>query len=120
MTKGLWVWPQDERGQRRTLRAMSASAHLMAAMNAMAKSKDGLSNAEFDDLLKDNSNWLTREVVNQLMSLGFVEYTVQPFGDAGRYTLTELGRNAFQAIIGPQTPARQSQPARPAVALKPQ
>ena len=98
MTKGLWVWPQDERGQRRTLRAMSASAHLMAAMNAMAKSKDGLSNAEFDDLLKDTSNWLTREVVNQLMSLGFVEYNVHFFGEAGKYELTDLGKTATSRI----------------------
>ncbi len=108
MNTGLWVWPSDQKGQRRMLRKVSASGHLMAALQAITKSKGGLSNAEIDDVILENSNWMTRWVVDQLISLGFAEYKVDFFGGPGKYELTELGTEAFSAITG--KPIQKSSP----------
>ncbi|MDV3278344.1 MAG: hypothetical protein LYZ69_07750 [Nitrososphaerales archaeon] len=114
MKVGLWVWPAEQKEQRRILKRVAESEHLMAAMQAIAKSKEGLSNSELDDVLADNSNWMTRWVVEQLTSLGFVDYKVQLFGGPGKYDLTELGMNALSAITGqpvkPRQPPAQPQP----------
>ena len=88
-------------------------------MRAIAKSKDGLSNAQIDDALSEYSHWQTRWVVDQLISLGFVDYKVDFFGGPGKYVLTELGKNALSAITGKpvQTPppaAPSPPPAKPA------
>jgi hypothetical protein len=112
MKIGSWVWSADQKEQRRTLRRVASSDHLMAAMQAIAKSKDGLSNAEIDSALDNNSNWLTRWVIDQLISMGFLEYKIELFGGPGKYTLTELGWNAFSAITGKPRPA-QPQPPKP-------
>jgi len=101
------------------LRKVLHSRHLVAAMEAIAKSKDGLSNAEVDDSLSDNSNWLTRWVVDQLISLGFAEYRVDLFGEPGKYNLTELGRNALSAITGQPVPPRAPPSPPQAVVPKP-
>ena len=100
MNTGLWVWPTDAKAQRRALRKVSGSEHLVAAMQAITKSKDGLSNAQIDDALSGFSHWQTRWVVDQLISLGFADYKVDFFGGPGKYVLTELGRNALSAITG--------------------
>lgn len=125
MNTGLWVWPSDARAQRRTLRRVSKSQRLMAAMQAITKSKGGLSNAEIDDALSEYSNWQTLWVVNQLISLGFAEYKVDFFGEPGKYMLTELGRNVFSAITGkpgqkpPPTPTAPSSAKPPSPAPLP-
>jgi len=98
--KGLWVSAPDERTQRRITKKVSQSKHLMAALEAIMKRKEGLSNAELDDLISDNSSWMTLSVVRELLSLGLVEYQVDLFGNPGRYTLTDLGRNIMQRITG--------------------
>ena len=100
MNTGLWVWPTDAKAQRRALRKVSGSEHLVAAMQAIMKSKDGLSNAQIDDAMSDFSHWQTRWVVDQLISLGFADYKVDFFGGPGKYVLTELGRNALSVITG--------------------
>jgi hypothetical protein len=109
MTKGLWVWPPDPRGQRKTLTKVASSPHLMAALSALWKSKDGLSNAELPDALDDSSEWTTLWVVRQLMALGFVDEKIDFFGNPIRYQLTELGRSAFATMTGqsvlPKPPA---------------
>ncbi len=69
-------------------------------MQAIAKSKDGLSNAQIDDALSEYSHWQTRWVVDQLISLGFADYKVDLFGGPGKYVLTELGKNALSVITG--------------------
>ncbi len=79
---------------------MAASPHLVPAMTTIAKSKEGLSNSELDDVLGDNSNWMTVWVVRELSSLGFIEFKVDLFGEAARYKLTELGRNVLSVITG--------------------
>lgn len=128
MRVGLWMWPADQRAQRRFIKKIASSEHLLAALQALAKSKEGLSNAEIDDILADNSNWMTRWVVEQLVSLGFAEYTVDFFGGPGRYRLTQLGANVLSMITGkpiqiqqPQaTPAKPPTPQpAPAAAAKP-
>ena len=72
----------------------------MAALKAISKSKEGLSNAELDDALSDNSNWMTAWATRQLTSLSFIEYKVDFFGNPGRYTLTDLGKDVFQRLTG--------------------
>ena len=109
MTSGLWVWPSDPKGQRKVLRQVAASPHLIAAMMALAKSKEGQSNAELDDAINDNSEWMTLWVIRQLTAMGFVEFKIDLFGDPAKYRLTELGRRALSMITGqplqkPQAP----------------
>ena len=116
MNTGLWVWPTDPKAQRRTLRKVANSEHLVAGMQAIVKSKDGLSNAQIDDALSEFSNWGTRWIVDQIMSLGFIDYKVDFFGGPGKYVLTDLGRNALSAITGkpiPPTPVVSPLPPKP-------
>jgi hypothetical protein len=114
MNKGLWVWPSDPRGQRRTLRQVASSPHLLAALVALGKSKEGMSNAELDEAIKDSSEWTTLWVVRQLTSLGFLEFKVDFFGNPARYQLTEAARSALATLTGqlpPKPPAPAAQPA---------
>ncbi len=118
MTSGLWVWPSDPKGQRKVLRQVAASPHLVAALTALAKSKGGLSNAELDDAISDNSEWMTLWVIRQLTALGFIEFKIDLFGEPAKYRLTELGRQALSIITGqplqkPPTPAPARAPAPP-------
>jgi hypothetical protein len=91
----------------------------MAALQGMNKSKEGMSNSELDELLADNSNWMTVWVVRELTALGFVQYKVDFFGGPARYVMTELGKTALSVITGqpvpqpPPAPAPQPQ-AKPA------
>jgi hypothetical protein len=114
MNQGLWVWPEDQRGQQQALAKISQAPHLVTALTAISKSKDGLSNAELDDTLTDNSVWRGLWIVRQLLSLGFVEYRVDFFGNPARYVVTDKGRDALQKLTG------QPVPAQPAAAAAPQ
>jgi hypothetical protein len=100
MTSGLWVWPSNPKGQRKVLRQVAASPHLVAALTALVKSKGGLSNAELDDAISDNSEWMTLWVIRQLTALGFINFKVDLFGEPATYQLSELGRQAFSMITG--------------------
>jgi len=96
---------------------ISESEHLMAALKALAKSKDGLSNSELDDVLSDNSNWMTLWVIRQLTSLGFVDYKVDFFGGPARYKLTDLGTDVSQKLTAQAVPPKPTtQPAQPSQA----
>ena len=121
MPKGVWVWPVDPKGQRAVLRKVAASPHLMAAMAALAKSKEGLSNAELQDATNDSAEWTTLWVVRQLTSLGFLEFRVDFFGNPARYQLTDQGRAALSTITGQpvQKPAPAAAPAAPAATSAP-
>jgi hypothetical protein len=110
VTKGLWVWPPDPRGQKKVLRKVVASPHLLAAMTALSKSKEGMSDAEIDDAINDNSEWTTLWVIRQLTSLGFIEFKVDFFGNPARYLLTESGRAALLAMTGQLLPQRPPTP----------
>jgi len=65
---------------------------LVGVLGALASNPDGLSNAQLDRLLTNNSQWRTLPHMKELMALGFVDYHVQLFGDAGKYQLTERGK----------------------------
>jgi len=95
LNTGLWVWPSNVKAQQEVLQKVAASPHLLQAMTSLAKSNEGLSNSELDDVTADNSNWMTLWTVRQLTSLGFIECKVDFFGGPVRYQLTELGRNAL-------------------------
>ncbi len=120
MPKGLWVWPTDLRGQRKVLRKVSESPHLVAALTAIAKSKEGMSNAELDDAINDSAEWTTLWVIRQLTSLGFVEFKVDFFGNPARYQLTESGRSALTTITGQPPPPRPTAPATTPAPPQPQ
>jgi hypothetical protein len=100
MDKGLWVWPTNSKGQQQTLKKVAKFPHLIAALQAIVKSKDGLSNSELDEMILDNSNWMTLWTVRQLTALNFIEYKVDLFGGPARYVATPLGRDALAMIIG--------------------
>ncbi len=113
LTKGLWVWPSDPKGQRRVLRKVASSQHLVAAMQAIAKSKEGMSNSELDDAINESSEWTTLWVVRQLTSLGFLDFKVDFFGNPARYQLSELGRGALSMITGQPLPQKPPAPSPP-------
>jgi len=106
MPKGLWVWPSDPKAQRTTLRKVAASPHLIAALTAIGKSKEGMSDTELDDAINDNSEWTTLWVIRQLTALGFIEFKVDFFGNPAKYQLTEAGRSALATITGQPPPPK--------------
>lgn len=106
MPKGVWVWPSDPKQQRKVLRKVAGSEHLMAAMTALAKSKEGMSDSELADVVTDGSEWPTLWVVRQLTSVGFIEYKVDFFGNAAKYQLAEPGRVALSMITGQPLPQK--------------
>jgi hypothetical protein len=72
----------------------------MAALAALAKSKDGMSDSELDDAINSNSEWTTLWVIRQLTSIGFTDFKVDFFGNPATYRLTEAGRTALSTITG--------------------
>ena len=121
MPKGIWVWPSDPKEQRKALRKVAGSPHLVAALVAMAKSSEGMSNAEVAEIFSDGSEWPTLWTIRQLTSLGFIEFKVDFFGNPARYQMTEQGRAVLSMITGqpPKPPApvtRAPQPAAPRAA----
>ncbi len=104
MPKGLWIWPSEPRAQRIVLRKVATSPHLMRALTAIGKSKEGMSDAELDDATNDNSEWTSLWVIRQLTALGFIEFKVDFFGNPARYQLTDAGRSALAAITGQPPP----------------
>ena len=96
--RGIWVWPAEPKEQDRTLQKILREDELVAILITLANNPEGLSNAQLDRLLANNSQWRTLSHTKELMALGFVDYHVQLFGDAGRYQLTELGRAIVSRI----------------------
>jgi hypothetical protein len=120
MPKGVWIWPADQRGQRKVLRKVAESPHLVAALAAIAKSSEGLSNTELAEVISDGSEWTTLWPIRQLTALGFIEYKVDFFGNPARYQLTEQGRIALPMITGQPLPKPPSpSPAAPQVRATP-
>ena len=71
---------------------------LVPILATLSKSPNGLSNAQLDRLLMNNSQWRTLAHMKELMALGFVTYNVQFFGEPGKYELTDLGKAATSRI----------------------
>jgi hypothetical protein len=93
--KGIWTWPSEPKEQDKVLRRILDEDELFTIILALANNPEGLSNAELDRLLANNSQWRTLSHTRELIALGFVEYHVQFFGDAGKYQLTDLGKTAM-------------------------
>jgi DNA-binding HxlR family transcriptional regulator len=92
--KGTWLWPENDR--RKALEKLK-TPHVMRMLTALkAKEKEGLSNAELDSLLGTSSQWLIFWELRELMALGLVEFDVHPFGEPGKYRLTEKGLSTLQ------------------------
>ena len=90
--KGIWTWPSEPKEQDKVLQRIMSEDELSAILLALANEPEGLSNAKLDRLLANNSQWRTLSHMRELIALGFVEYHVQFFGDAGLYRLTDLGK----------------------------
>jgi hypothetical protein len=98
--KGFWTWPSDPKDQEKVVEKITQEDELMSIMTMLSKSPDGLSNAQLDRLLANNSQWRTLTHMNELIALGFVQYNVQFFGDPGKYILTELGKTIASRTKG--------------------
>jgi hypothetical protein len=96
--KGIWTWPSDPMEQEETLRRIAKEDELTNILEALAKTAEGLSNAQLDKLLSNNSQWRTLSHMKELLALGFVRYHIQFFGDAGKYEITDLGNEALSKI----------------------
>jgi len=90
--KGLWTWPAEPKEQVWVLLMIKNEDELSTILLALTNHPEGLSNAQLDRLLINNSQWRTLSHMRELIALGFVEYQVQFFGDAGKYQLTGLGK----------------------------
>jgi hypothetical protein len=98
--KGIWAWPPESDAQDNALRKVMDEDELAKILFALEKSPEGLSNAQIDKLLGNNSQWRTLNHLRELIGLGFVQYKVQFFGNAGEYTLTDLGKTVVSRIRG--------------------
>jgi hypothetical protein len=87
----IWVWPSEPREQSKTLRKIMEEDEFVTILAALANNQGGLSNAQLDKLLGNNSQWRTLPHLKELIALGFIQYAVEFFGDPGKYQLTELG-----------------------------
>ena len=96
--KGIWAWPSEPGDQEKILRKIVEEDELVTILAALAKSPEGLSNAQLDRLLSNNSQWRTLPHMKELIALGFVQYHVQFFGEAGKYELTDLGKTVVSKI----------------------
>ncbi len=98
MKGGLWYWPESQKEQEKTINGIARLKFLRTALESLAKSPSGLSNAELDEAIGANSNWMTLWVARQLMAMGLVKYKVDLFGGPGRYQITERGKEVVQKL----------------------
>ena len=114
--KGVWLWPADAKGQAKVLKNVFASEPILATLTALSKNKEGLSNAQLDVAVNSFSQWNARSIIEQLLSLGFTQYRIEWFGDAGKYVLTDLGTEVLRRLSGQpqQSPAPQAPMPKPA------
>lgn len=90
--RGIWTWPAGPKDQDKTMRRIMQEDELAKILFALAESPQGLSNAELDRFLSNNSQWRTLPHMKELMALGLVGYHVQFFGEPGKYEITDRGR----------------------------
>ena len=95
---GIWAWPSEPKEQDKVLLQIMQEDELVTILLALAKSPVGLSNAQLDRLLANNSQWRTLNHMRELIALEFVSYQVQFFGNAGEYQLTDLGKSVVPKI----------------------
>jgi hypothetical protein len=96
--KGIWTWPSEPKEQDKTLRRILGEDELFTILLTLMNNQEGLSNAQLDSLLKNNSQWRTLSHMRELIALGFVKYHVQFFGDPGKYQLTDLGKTVVPRL----------------------
>jgi hypothetical protein len=88
--KGPWVWSDPT--QRQSVLHDIKKSHLDQVLSALLENQGrGLSNAEMDSALGASSQWVIHWKLTELLALGLIEYRVEPFGEPGRYTITQLG-----------------------------
>jgi len=96
--KGIWVWPSEPIDQDKIVRKIMEEDEFVTILVALAKAPEGLSNAQLDKLLSNNSQWRTLSHTRELTALGFIQYHVQFFGGPGKYELTDLGKTVVSRI----------------------
>ena len=103
--KGLWTASDIEREATSGNRSAEED-HLIAMLRVLDEHKEGVSNAEIDALLNNNSHWLAIWHIRELLAAAFIEYKVHFFGDPGKYTITPSG-HAFLQHLGDNEHAHQ-------------
>jgi len=93
-------WTAEEIEKQATRRRSAEENHLLAIMRILEKSRDGLSNAEIDALLDNNSQWAAALYLKQLSAALLIVYRTQFFGEPGKYILTESGRALLRRVSG--------------------
>jgi len=92
VVRGLWVWSSDPKDQERVLQKVVREKEFGGILAALASNQSGLSNAQIDKMLRNNSQWRTLWYLRELTALDVVEYKADLFGEPGRYILTERGK----------------------------
>lgn len=96
--KGIWTWPSESNDQDKTMRKIMREDELSSILVALAQNPGGLSNAQLDKFLSNYSQWRTLSHLRELIALGFIQYRIQFFGNAGEYELTDLGKTIVSKI----------------------
>ena len=98
LMNGTWAWPSDSKQQETALHKVVQDHRLTAILEILGKNPGGLSNAQIDNLVANNSQWRTSWLMKELTALGLIEYKAELFGESGRYTLSEYGKTCYQAL----------------------
>jgi hypothetical protein len=88
--KGLWT-AGDIESEVASSSGSAEKGHLMAIMSLLERNKAGLSNAELDAALNNNSQWVAMWHLRELLAARLIEYRSDLFGEPGKYIITESG-----------------------------
>ncbi len=86
--KGVWLSSKDGKGDALT---KLMTPRVVQILKVLRDQSIGLSNAEIDSLLGTASQWVAFWELRELIALDIIEFEVQPFGEPGKYRLTQSG-----------------------------
>jgi repressor of nif and glnA expression len=95
--KGLWTASDIEADAAGTSQSAEEN-RLVAILRILEEHEEGVSNAEIDALLNNNSQWVAIWQIRELLAAAFIEYKLQPFGEPGRYAITTSGHAFLQRL----------------------
>jgi hypothetical protein len=97
--KGLWTGSDIEKAAAGAGRS-AEETHLLTILRLLREHKGGISNAEFDALLNNSSQWVAMWYIRELLAAEFIEYKAQLFGEPGKYRITDAGTAFLQRLGG--------------------
>jgi len=95
--RGLWT-ARDIEDHAAGASRSAEEDHLIAILLILQEHKEGVSNAEIDALLNNNSQWVAMWYIRELLAAAFIEYKSQFFGEPGKYTITASGAAFLQRL----------------------